>query len=125
MNASEAVQQLEAELLRQIAALEYKITKMRQEQTLLTETLARIRRENVVIRDITRKNSLNRIKAEFLIIEFLKVRPELPKNYKSIKAHVGEYFPNLRDDTLRSYIHRLKQRGVIVSGGVRGSWKLA
>jgi hypothetical protein len=114
---------LETHLLAQITAIEQDITKLEAQRDTLRDLLFRARRENATLRDVTRKNSFDRILIEGKIVNLLKAATR-PIPTQRLWLAAQEVNLRLRSATFRSYVHRLKSKGLIVSAG-HGYWSAA
>lgn len=111
---------LETHLLAQITSVEREITKLGAERDTLRDILLKVRRENSKLRDVTRKNSFDRILIESRIMNLLKAASK-PLPTSRLWWAAQEINPRLRNTTFRSYLHRLKSKGLIESES-HGSW---
>lgn len=111
---------LETHLLAQITSAEQELAKLTQERDTLRDLLLKVRRENVSLRDVTRKNSFDRILIENRIMNILKAASKPVKSQRLWWAAL-EISPRLRGPTFRSYLHRLKSRDLIESEA-HGLW---
>jgi hypothetical protein len=114
---------LETHLLAQITAIEQEINKLQAQRDTLRDLLFRARRENATLRDVTRKNSFDRILIEGKIVNLLKAATRPIPTQRLYRA-AQEVNPRLRSATFRSYLHRLKSKGLIASAG-HGYWSAA
>lgn len=114
--------QLERRLHEELDQLDRKIGDLLKERESIRRILIRVRHETKLNVDITRKNSFNRISAEHAIIETLKASKK-PVSTRRIAVNVRSVVYNLNDNTYRSYLSRMKARGLIVSKG-SGVWAL-
>ena len=114
---------LETHLLAQITGIEQEITRLQAQRDVLRDLLFRARRENATLRDVTRKNSFDRILIEGKIVDLLTAATR-PVPTQRLWRAAQEVNPRLRSATFRSYLHRLKSRGLIVSAG-HGYWSTA
>jgi Fe2+ or Zn2+ uptake regulation protein len=114
---------LETHLLAQITSVEQEITKLTAERDTLRDLLARARRENSTLRDVTRKNSFDRILIESRILNLLKAASK-PVPTSRLWWAAQEINPRLRNTTFRSHLHRLKSKGLIASEN-HGFWLAA
>lgn len=113
---------LEDQLLKEISQIEIRIAELNREKTTLERLLSKARRENAALRDVTRRNSVDRILIENAILESLRAIPE-GRPVTSVFDDVKAGHPALKPATFRSYLHRLAQRGEIQKvPGRRGSW---
>ncbi|PQA87983.1 hypothetical protein [Hyphococcus luteus] len=117
--------QVEQRLLSELEEIRKQISALEAEHASIERLLVKLRRENVAKREVTRTNSIDRLLVETQVVEFLKEsgRPvPTSKLYNYARVTVRE----LKENTFRSQLHRMKKRGLIYSPkGRRGEWKLA
>lgn len=120
---SELVNYYERRLIREIEALEGRIAELRQEQEALRRQLLKARWETHALRDVSRLNSGTRVMVEERILGALHEasKPLTNKALFSV-AQVANY--QLKPNTFRTYLMRLKEKGLIESPQ-RGTWQLA
>jgi hypothetical protein len=114
---------LETHILAQLTGVEREIAKLEQQRDTLREILLKVRRENSQLRDVTRKNSYDRILIESRIIDLLTSAAK-PVPTSRLYWAAKEINPTLPNSTFRSHLHRLKSKGTIDSE-VHGEWVLA
>jgi hypothetical protein len=108
--------------LADLERIEREISALQKEKEYITRVLARARQQNADLKDVTRKNSINRVLIESAIIRIIgESRP--PVSAKRLNKMLSEIRHNMPDVTLRSYLFRMKQKGLIASAG-RGAWTL-
>ena len=114
---------LESKLVAQLTDIDTKIAELSLEKLALQRILKKTREQRIVSKDVTRKNSFSRIIIEQKIIETLQ---SSGRNCTSsyLLMHARSINFNLKPTTFRSYLHRLKARGVI-EPTERGEWRLA
>jgi hypothetical protein len=113
---------LEERLIAEMADIERKIGELLKEKMSLQRILQRVRAESLVKVDVTRKNSYNKILVEHTIIETLKSSSK-PLTTSKLSSGAKDVVYGLKDSTIRSYLFRMKERGLIVNKGV-GLWTL-
>jgi len=112
---------LEVQVIGQLSELEREIADLSAQRDALQKFLTKVRRENLQLRDVTRKNSFDRILIETRILETLKAaRKDVPA--KRLFWEARGINPKLGNATFRSYMHRLKRKGLIVSSPNHGFW---
>jgi hypothetical protein len=111
---------LETHLLAQITSIEREMAKLATERDTLRDLLLKARRENSTLRDVTRKNSFDRILIESRILNLLKAASK-PVPTSRLWWAAQEINPRLRNTTFRSYLHRLKSKELILSE-THGFW---
>lgn len=114
---------LEPFILSQLEEIEHKMAELRDEKAALQRLLTKARQRDFAIKDVTRKNSLGRIVVENKILEILRDARGAISARELYDAAVSVSF-DLKDNTFRSYLHRLKARGLIApSASQRGYWQ--
>lgn len=113
---------LEAKLIQELTAIETRIAELEGEKRTLQRLLSKVRQEALVNRDVTRKNSFDRIVIENVILRRLS-EVTRPLHTEALLSEARTVTHNLKANTFRSYLHRLKLRGLIQSSG-RGTWEL-
>lgn len=113
---------LETHLLAQIESVEQQIAKLGAQRDTLRELLLKVRRENATLRDVTRKNSFDRILIENRVMNLLRAASK-PVATQRLYWSALEIIPRLRNATFRSHLHRLKTKGLIKSE-VHGEWSV-
>ncbi len=112
----------ERRLMREIEELERRISELTQEQHALKRQLVKARWENNSLKDVSRKNSANRVMIENRVLEALKKSSKACSTAMLFKEGLRANV-ELRENTFRTYLHRMKQKGLIRSSG-RGMWRL-
>ena len=114
----------EAYILREIEDIDSKIKELQFARGALQGVLARIRQSARPEFGKHRRNSAERILVETRIIEELNrsLRPlSSARLYKAAKTVLSD----LKEGTFRSYLHRMKIRGVVANpNAVSGMWRL-
>ena len=114
---------LEGRLLAELEEIERRIADLEGERSALRRMIMRIRQQNLSAREVTRKNSLDRVLVEKKILETLgNSEGYVRARQLLLAARSVDY--SLKDVTFRSYIYRLKEKGLIESGTIRGYWRL-
>lgn len=115
----------EAYILREIEEIDRKIKDLSSARSALQGVLARIQRSGVTEFGKQRRNSADRILVETRIIEELN-KTSRPLSSSRLYGAAKTVLSDLKDGTFRSYLHRMKIRGVIINpNGSSGSWRLA
>src|SRR5690242_3611319 len=91
---------LEAPLLAQIDSVEQQITQLQAQRDTLRELLLKVRRENLALRDVTRKNSFDRILIENRVMNLLRATSK-PVATQKLYWSALEIIPRLRNTTFR------------------------
>ena len=112
----------ERRLMREIEELEQRIKDLTQEQNALRRQLMKARWENDGLKDVSRKNSANRVMIENRVLDALQKKSKACSTAILYKAGLRANF-ELKENTFRTYLHRMKEKGMIVSVG-RGLWRL-
>jgi len=110
----------ERRLIHELEVIEAKIVELRQEQEALKRQLMKARWETHTLKDVSRRNSANRVLIEERILDALKETDKALSNdslFKVAKLANSELKPN----TFRTYLFRMKERGLI-SSHKRGKW---
>jgi hypothetical protein len=111
---------LEAQLLAQLTGVKQELAKLERQRETLEALLLKARQE-LNLRDVTRKNSLDRVLVENTILEALR-RGRKPLPTKMLYYTARSINPQLRNTTFRSYLHRLKTKGLIFNSAGHGFW---
>lgn len=113
----------ERRLMRAIEDLKARIKELQEEQDALQRQLLRARWERHSLRDVSRKNSGDRVMVEEKVLDALR---RATRPVTSSKLFTAAQFANfeLKENTFRTYLHRMKKRGLIENVG-RGKWKLS
>jgi sucrose-6-phosphate hydrolase SacC (GH32 family) len=113
----------ERRLAGEIVEIEAKIEALEGEKRALLRQMSKARAERTGIQEVTRKNSLSRILAENSIVEMLQNSASPVKTLR-LFARARQTNFDLKETTFRTYLHRMKKRGVIKTGPTVGSWQL-
>lgn len=103
---------LEEHLLAQLSEIGRKQHQLEQEKMAIERMLVEVRRQNISLRDVSRKNSTNRIIIENRIISLLNLFSR-PVSTHDLFKDVQIIDPSLKNVTFRSHLQRLKRRGAI------------
>jgi hypothetical protein len=114
----------ESSLLTELADVERRIADLERERAALQRLITKVRQQNLTAQDVTRRNSFDRILAESKILELLGKTEKYVRVAELYReARLVNY--NLKDTTFRSYMHRLREKGLIEpSSTTRGFWRL-
>lgn len=116
--------QAEQRLLLELEDIQKRIASLEAERASLERLLVKLRRENLTKHEVTRSNSIDRIMVEKQTLEFLE-KFDRPVPTAKIYNYVRITIPELKENTYRSHLHRMKKRGLINSPkGRRGIWEL-
>jgi hypothetical protein len=114
---------VESKLLQQLAETDLKLAELMAEKRALERLIAKVRRENFASAESIRKNSFDRILVEKVILAALS-RAAGPVKTKALFAEALATHHGLKDNTFRSYLHRMKERGLIAPDIHTGCWVL-
>jgi hypothetical protein len=114
---------LERKLLREIAAINKNIKALEQEAHALERLLIRSRRNNAAVQEAVRISSGRRILLEQTILAHLQSLNGRSTTTHELKNITRAIDYRINDNTFRSHLHRLKQKGKIESAGY-GRWKM-
>lgn len=113
----------ERRLLQEIEEIEARIKELAQEKLALQRQLAKARRESSGLKDVHRKNSINRAMIETRILDALTGQKKAV-SFKILLTAARFVDHQVKEGTLRTTLHRMKNKGLIKSGQVRGTWLL-
>ena len=115
---------LEKSLVLQISDIERRIRELQEERAVVERLLLKTRKERVASKEVTRRNSVQRILVESEILEALK-GSNRPLSGKELFTRVRRVVFNLNYSTMRSHLRRMKERGVLKKlPGYGGNWTL-
>lgn len=112
---------LEGRLQRQISEIDARILALTAEKRALERMMLSLREGGLENEQAVRRNGAQRVLVEKAILDFLA---DGPATGSQILQHVRIVYRAINPSTLRSYIHRLDQRGLISKGAERGMWQL-
>lgn len=115
---------LEARLMMELTGINHKIRELETEKRSLERLLTRIRHEEVENQEVGRKNSAKRILVEKAVLDRLSVA-----NGKSVTSYdlwraANDVELRLNQSTFRSYLHRMKAKGLVEPALLHGRWRL-
>ena len=114
---------LEVRLLREIEEINQRIQSLEDERKSLKRLLANARSKDKVARSVKRKNSLDRAVVEACVHEALSEGRPLQSG--ALRKRVASVVFSMNENTFRSYLHRMKEKGLIMHhNGRRGVWTL-
>lgn len=108
----------------EIRVIDQKIMALEQERDVLKRQLAKANAEDISVGTPVRKNSFSRVIAWDLIIKTLQAR-QGPVSSGYLFEVVRSMDKSLNHSTFRTYLNRMKEKGLIKKSSVRGSWQLA
>lgn len=115
---------MEARILSELAEAESKIRELTLYRDALQRFLAEVRKDGMATREVTRKNSYSRIAVENKIISELKEVGK-PMSARLLLIAARQIHYGLKAATFRSYMHRMKERGLVSNVATRrGHWTL-
>ncbi|NYZ17560.1 hypothetical protein HL658_33880 [Azospirillum sp. RWY-5-1] len=114
---------IESELLRRLSEIESQIADLEAERNALQRLIAKVRLEESGNKDVKRRNSLSRIIVEGKILELLKSSSG-PVSGNVLYKSTLSVVPSLKDVTFRSYLHRMKEKGLIEPAKGIGFWRM-
>jgi hypothetical protein len=106
----------------EIEELEKRIKELTQEQFALKRQLMKARLKDSSLKDVSRKNSANRVMIESRVLETLSGRSKACSTAALYREGLRVNF-ELKENTFRINLHRMKEKGLIRSVG-RGLWRL-
>lgn len=113
----------ERRLMREIEEIEGRIRDLTIERDALQRQLMKARRESASLKDVSRKNSANRVLIENRVTEALSKSSKPLSTATLFREGLRANF-ELKDNSFRTYLHRMKEKGMIRSVG-RGLWKIS
>ena len=114
----------EKRIAAELQLIDEKMASLEKERAVLRRQLAKARSEKYGLETTTRKNSLNRVFTENTVIHALRTEGKpLTTAYLFKCALVINN--ELKENTFRTYLHRMKSRGLIKTARHVGSWELA
>lgn len=113
----------ERRIINELEEIESRIESLTSERYALQRQLAKARAQRTGIQNVTRKNSVNRVLAENAVIAALRDSGKSLATRELYRAALSTNF-DLKPTTFRTYLHRMKGRGLIGTASHVGSWKL-
>lgn len=111
-------------LQKEIEDIETKIKELTQEQAALKRQLVKAKRDTALLDGVTRKNSATRIMVENRILAVLKNSEQSLSSARLFREALFVDF-QMNHNTFRTYLHRMKNRGLIKLSGKSGMWVVA
>jgi SMC interacting uncharacterized protein involved in chromosome segregation len=113
----------EQRLIREIEEIELKLKELTAERDALRRQLIKARWETHQLRDVNRKNSASRVMIEQRVLSALDQTPKpMTSSQLFSVARLANF--ELKENTFRTHLHRMKERGMILSVS-RGKWRPA
>ncbi len=115
----------ESFLLKELAEIIRKVERLNQDKAAVERLIVRVRGGNEILKksEVTRKNSINRVLVESIILEYVRAADSPVASY-DIYRNLQKVIFNLNDNTFRSCLHRMKSRGLIKSPKA-GRWEIS
>lgn len=114
----------ERRVSQELEEIERQIKELEDEKRALQRQLAKARSERTGLQAVTRKNSLNRVVAENSVIEFLRRNGNKPLSMKQLYKNALLTNYDLKENTFRTYLHRMKEKEIIKPARITGHWIL-
>jgi len=122
MSDNENLSYFERRVLREIKDVESRIRALEGERAALGRQLAKAQSERTGLQEVTRKNSYNRVIAENSVVEALRSKKEAQSTSALYRRALQTNF-DLKESTFRTYLHRMKKRGIIRTAKHVGTWE--
>jgi len=107
---------VENAIARQIADVDKRIRSLTEEKHALERLLLKTRHDNVLGREVTRKNSVSRILVENQILRDLR-NSKKPLSNRDLYISVVSVLMSVNESTFRSYLKRMKDANLIQNRG--------
>lgn len=123
MSTEGEISRYEKRLLLELEEIERRIRDLEVEKASIRRLLANARGRGEVARQVNRKNSVDRILVETIVVNALSEQQPLKSRilYQKVLGAVL----SMNDSTFRSHLHRLKEKGIIINHKkTRGLWRL-
>lgn len=114
---------LERALTQELSEVEVRIKELQDEAAALRRQIGKAAAKRQGFEFASRKNSLNRVLAENSVIEALRGSSD-PLSSDVLFRKARQTNASLKPNTFRTYLHRMKLRGVILTARRAGEWKL-
>lgn len=121
-NDNDELSYFEARISRDLNAVEDEIRRLQAEAVVLRRQLGRAQAERLGLQHATRKNSMDRVLVENSVIE--QLRETSPLNTKTLFRKARLSVPQLKENTFRTYLYRMKKRDLIRTAKKAGQWQL-
>lgn len=114
---------LERALTQELSEVEARIKELQDEAAALRRQIGKATANRQGFAFASRKNSLNRVLAENAVTQALReAGGPLSSDTLFSKARLTN--PSLKPNTFRTYLHRMKLRGALLTARRAGEWKL-
>lgn len=120
---SSQMSHLERALTKELSEVEARIKELQDEAAALRRQIGKAAAKRQGLEFASRKNSLNRVLAESSVIEALR-EASGPLSNSVLFKRARQTNPSLKATTFRTYLHRMKLRGVILTARRAGEWRL-
>lgn len=121
--AGDGLSYFEARITRELNAVEDEIRRLQAEAVVLRRQLGKAQAERLGLQHATRKNSMDRVLVENSVVE--QLRETSPLSAKVLLRRARLSVPHLKDNTFRTYLYRMKKRGIIRTARKVGEWQLS
>jgi hypothetical protein len=118
------ISRLEEALTQELSEVLLRIKELEAEAAALRRQIAKAAAKREGLEFATRKNSLNRVLAESSVIESLRAADRPLRTYDLYKI-ARQSNSSLKENTFRTYLHRMKKRGLIRNANRVGEWRLS
>lgn len=118
------ISRLEEALTQELTEVLERIEELKAEESALRRQIAKAAAKRQGLEFATRKNSINRVLAENSVLETLRAADKPLKTAHLYKI-ARQSNVSLKENTFRTYLHRMKKRGVIQTAKRVGEWRLA
>jgi hypothetical protein len=115
---------LEKRLMLELSIINTKLRELELEKLSLERLLVRVRREDVANYEVGRKNSAKRLLVEKAVLNRLAAANGKSVTSNDLWLAANNIELRLNPSTFRSYLHRMKEKGMIETGYLYGRWKL-
>jgi hypothetical protein len=116
---------LESQILAQLGELDRRIAHLVAERDALQRVYVKVHNQSVGANLGARRNSYDRLLVERTILAALNAAKKHSLTARALFREARAVSPGLKDATFRSYLHRLKERSIVIPvDGIRGYWKL-
>lgn len=117
------ISSLERLLTQELQTLEARIKELEDEASALRRQIAKASARRQGLGLVSRKNSLNRVLVETSVLDALR-KAQRPLRTKDLYKKALETNPQLKENTFRTYLHRMKLKDVIFTARKAGEWRL-
>ncbi|MFV1571032.1 MULTISPECIES: hypothetical protein [Phaeobacter] len=117
------ISRLEEALTIELTEVLDRIKELEAEAAALRRQIAKAAAKRQGLEFATRKNSINRVLAENSVLEALRAS-EKPMKTNDLYKIARQSNSSLKENTFRTYLHRMKKRGAIQNARRVGEWRL-